>query len=165
MLSTSLAVHPWLATALLVAAVVLGPLVAWALADRRRTARGLAGLAIVAVGVLTLWPSRRDPVVGCDLGWHPALLAPEPLANVVLLVPVGVLLAVALRRLLVAALVGVLLPVALEAIQLAVPALGRSCALDDWTANAVGALLGVALGALGLAIARRRRRSDAASDA
>lgn len=158
MLSTTLAEHTWAAPSVLLALVVVGPLVAWWLTGTSRVARMLAVLAIVGVGLLTLWPSGSSTLEGCRLVWSVDLLAPEPLANVVLLVPVGLLLAVAMRQPILAALVGILLAAVIELVQALVPSLGRACTIDDWTANAVGAVLGVVLGAIGLALARWRRR-------
>ncbi|WP_144720575.1 VanZ family protein [Agrococcus jejuensis] len=158
MLSTYLAAYPWLAPSLLAAVVVLGPFVAWALAGGRRAATALAVLAIVGVGLLTLWPSGIAALEGCELSWSPNRLAPEPLANVVLLVPVGLLLAVAMRQPILAALLGAVLAAGIELTQALVPAIGRSCTLDDWVANAAGAVLGAVLGALGIALADWRQR-------
>ncbi|SDH71748.1 VanZ family protein [Agrococcus jejuensis] len=161
MLSTVLAAYPWLAPSLLAAVVVVGPFVAWALAGWRRAATALAVAAIVVVGLLTLWPSGIAALDGCELSWSPNLLAPEPLANVVLLVPVGLLLAVATRQPILAALLGAVLAAGIELTQAIVPAVGRSCTLDDWVANAIGSVLGAALGAIGVALADWRRRERA----
>lgn len=158
MLSTVLASYPWLAPSLLVLVVVVGPLVAWGLASVRRAAAVLAALAFGAVALLTLWPAGAAVGPGCALRWEVDLLAPEPLANVVLLVPAVLLLAVATRQPLLAALVGAIASAAIELVQAAVPAIGRACDASDWIANVVGAVLGAALGAIGIAIDRARGR-------
>ncbi|MFC7431379.1 MULTISPECIES: VanZ family protein [unclassified Agrococcus] len=157
-LSTILATYPWIAPSLLAVVVVLGPLVAWALAPVRRAAMVLAVAAFVAVGALTLWPTRAAVGAGCSLRWDVDLLAPEPLANVVLLVPPVLLLAVATRQPSLAALVGAIAAAAIEIVQAVLPMLGRACDVGDWAANATGSVLGAVLAAIGIAIARSRRR-------
>lgn len=157
MLSTILAAHPWLApAALAVLAVAAPPVGAW-LAGRRPIAWALAGLAALAVLVATLSPTARELDAGCVLVLEAQLTAPEPLANVVLTVPLAMLVGVAGRRPAVGTAVAVALALAIEALQALVPALGRSCAVDDALANGIGAVLGGLLALAALAIARRAR--------
>lgn len=165
MLSTVLAAHPWLAPAMLAAALAVGPLLGWWLVARPNVARVLAGVALVVVLGATLAPSAREVEAGCVLDWDVRLLAPEPLANVVLLVPVALLVGVATRRPLLGALAGVALSAAVEFAQALVPAIGRSCAAADLAANAVGAGLGALLAAAALLAARRRARAAVGSSA
>lgn len=155
MLSTLLAAYPWLAFALLAAAVVVGPPLGWWLATRPRAAWALAALAAVAVLVTTLYPTGREVELVCVLGRDGTLAGPEPLANVALFVPIGLLVGIASRRPALGALAGAVLTVAIELVQALAPALGRSCAVDDAIANAVGAALGAVLAAAALLLARR----------
>ncbi|ROR65883.1 VanZ family protein [Agrococcus jenensis] len=164
MLSTLLAAYPWLAFALLAAAVVVGPALGWWLAPRPRAAWALAALAGVAVLVTTLYPTGREVELVCVLGRDGTLAGPEPLANVALFVPIGLLVGVASRRPALGALAGAVLTVGIELVQALAPALGRSCAVDDAIANTVGAALGAVLAAAVLLVARRRTpREDAAA--
>lgn len=154
-LSTVLASHPWLAVALLASTVVVGPPLGWWLASRPRAARWLAVVAVVGVLVATLYPTGREVEVVCVLGRDGTLAGPEPLANVALFVPVGLLVGIASRRPALGALAGAVLTVAIELVQALAPELGRSCAIDDAIANAVGGALGAVLAAAALLLARR----------
>lgn len=155
MLSTILAAYPWLAPAALAAIVLVCPLFGALLVGRRRSAWILAALTALAVLLATLSPTGRELEVGCVLELEARLTAPEPLANVVLTVPLALLVGVATRKPALGAAVVVALAVAIEAVQALAPALGRSCAADDALANGVGGVLGALLAAL--AIARRAR--------
>ncbi|WP_051222669.1 VanZ family protein [Agrococcus lahaulensis] len=157
MLSTILAAHPWLAPAALAAVALAAPPIGAWLAGRPRIAWVLAGLAGIAVLAATLSPSGRELEPGCVLAVEARLTAPEPLANVVLTVPLAMLVGVASRRPALGAAVAAALAVAIEALQALVPALGRSCAVDDALANGIGAVLGALLAFAALAIARRAR--------
>lgn len=157
MLSTILAAYPWLAPAALAALVLVCPLIGALLVGRPRAAWILAALAALAVLVLTLSPTGRELEVGCVLELEARLTAPEPLANVVLTVPLALLVGVATRKPALGAAVVVALAVAIEAVQALAPALGRSCAADDALANGVGGVLGALLALAALAIARRAR--------
>jgi VanZ family protein len=68
----------------------------------------------------------------------------ESLLNVGLLLPLGFALVVAGRRIVWPALLVALLPAAIEITQVVVP--GRECSPSDYFANALGGLIGVALG-------------------
>lgn len=157
MLSTILAAYPWLAPAALAALALLSPIVGALLVGRPRASWTLAAVAGIAVLVATLSPTGRDLEVGCVLELEARLTAPEPLANVVLTVPLALLVGVATRRPALGAVVAVALAIAIEALQALVPALGRSCAADDALANGVGGVLGALLALAALAIARRAR--------
>jgi hypothetical protein len=71
----------------------------------------------------------------------------ESWLNIAMLVPLGVGLVLASRRVVWPAVLLVLLPVAIELTQVVVP--GRQCSAADWAANALGGLIGVTIGALG----------------
>lgn len=156
MITTFLVEHPWLSPTALALLIVLGPpLGAW-LRSRPRVAWALAGLAAVPVVALTFVPTGRRVEQTCEVAWY--LTAPsrvEPLANVVLFVPIALLLAVALGRPLLAFAVASATSVAVEAVQAAVPALGRSCSTIDLYSNVVGAALGAVLGAVACWLASR----------
>ncbi|MBO1770940.1 VanZ family protein [Agrococcus sp. TF02-05] len=157
MLSTILAGYPWLAPAALAALALLSPPIGALLVGRPRAAWTLAALAVLAVLVATLSPTGRELEAGCVLVVEARLTAPEPLANVVLTVPLALLVGVASRRPALGAAVTIVLALAIEAVQALVPALGRSCAADDALANGVGAAVGALLAVAALAIARRAR--------
>lgn len=161
-LSTYLAAYPWLGVAALVAAVALGLPLGWVLASRPRAAWVLAGAAAVGVLVATLYPTGRVVEVVCVLGRDGTLTGPEPLANVALFVPIGLLVGLATRRPVLGALTGAALTIAIELVQALVPAIGRSCAMDDALANALGATLGAVLA--GVVRLLPRRASTAAAD-
>ena len=138
----------------LAAVAVRGPLVrhtGW------RPGWTLASLfALAAVLALTLAPSRDYPrplgVRSClrgaagqvGNGSVVALGGAEAQLNLVLLAPLGVVLVLATRRWLVAAVVVVVLPALVELTQTQVP--GRTCSGSDYVANVAGAVGGVLLG-------------------
>ena len=159
MISTLLAEYPWLARGGVGVALVVAPFVAGWLLPRQRVAWALAYLSAAAIAGLTLLPDGTRRVAGCELPVAVAdLLGVEPLANVVLFLPLALALTAATGRPLPAFLVGLGASAAIELVQWAVPAIGRSCTSTDFVANTVGAALGAALAALGLLIARRRAR-------
>lgn len=127
---------------------------------------------IACVLVITLWPSPPDP--GANplllrlLDWaHGAglpaafdLVTLEVVANVVMFVPLGLLLASSARvpRPWLAVTAGLALSAAIETTQIALP--GRYPTLQDVVANTAGAALGAAaVVATRAARARRARRA------
>ncbi|WP_129337127.1 VanZ family protein [Cellulomonas endophytica] len=161
MLATVLAQHPWTTTAALVGLVVLGPAVGAWLVGRPRVSRVLLAPAVLLVALLTLVPTRRDLDVGCTVEWSlPRLAAVEPMANLVLFVPVVLLAGVLTRRPVVVVLAASGSSLVIETVQALVPALGRSCSSNDWLHNTLGALLGALLARAGLRLAQRRRGPD-----
>jgi glycopeptide antibiotics resistance protein len=68
----------------------------------------------------------------------------ESWLNIAMLVPLGFGLMLATRRVVWPSLLVVLLPVAIELSQVLIP--GRECSVSDWLANALGGLIGVAVG-------------------
>ncbi|MGB3674705.1 MAG: VanZ family protein [Candidatus Nanopelagicales bacterium] len=99
------------------------------------------------------------PQVTPDLFYRPSLEA----LNIWLFVPLGLsaMLLTHSSRMSAWIALGVLAtPIAIEAVQAAIPALGRSCAADDVLYTMVGAGIGLVLGLIashGHAIARKRR--------
>lgn len=155
MLTTFLVTHPWLTTVGFVALVVLGPPLGWLLAPHRRAAAVLAAVACVPVLLLTLVPTSRRAYATCAVEWSlPTPGRVELVANVLLLAPAVLLLAVALGRPVVALVVGSAASAAIEGLQALLPALGRSCSTNDWLSNTLGALLGALLAAFALWAAR-----------
>ncbi|WP_069385892.1 VanZ family protein [Cellulosimicrobium cellulans] len=166
MISTLLVAHPWFSPAVLCALVLLGPLAGRWLLQRPRVAWTLFGVSLLPVVLLTLVPTSREVFERCAVGWVlPTFGRVELMANVILLVPPVLLAAVAARRPVLALLGGVAGSAVIEAVQALVPALGRSCDTNDWLSNAIGALLGAALGAVAMWLSRRPRRSDDAAGA
>lgn len=163
MLSTYLAAFPWLAGVLLAAVVAIGLPAAWWLSRRPPLAWTLAAVAGTGALLLTLLPSAREVEVGCAVEWDVRLTAPEPLANVVLLVPFALLVGVAVGRRIAGPVAGLfagaVLAAAIETAQALLPAIGRSCSTGDWLANAIGAAIGALLAAVAVRLPRRTRRS------
>ncbi|MGM1028906.1 MAG: VanZ family protein [Actinomycetota bacterium] len=166
MLSTYLAAYPWLGIAALGVAVVVGLPLGWWLASRPSARQAWTLAAVAAIGVLaaTLYPTGRTVEVVCVLGRDGTLAGPEPLANVALFVPIGLLVGLASRRPALGALAGAALTVVVELVQALVPAIGRSCAMDDAIANALGAALGAVLAAVALLLPRRRGSREGTTD-
>ncbi|HEX4362240.1 MAG TPA: VanZ family protein [Pseudonocardia sp.] len=79
----------------------------------------------------------------------------ESWLNIAMLVPLGFGLMMATRRVVWPSLFVFLLPVAIELTQVVIP--GRECSVSDWVANALGGLVGVALGWLSQRWLRARK--------
>lgn len=165
MTTTFLVEHRWIPVAILVLLVGLGPPLGGWLAGRPRVARGLAVLAALPVLLLTLAPVDRELFARCAWEWTlPTPDRVELFANVALFAPPVFLAAVASRRPLPTVVLGSAASAAIEALQAAVPAIGRSCSSDDWVSNSAGAVIGgaVAVAALWLAGRRTARAGRAA---
>lgn len=113
-----------------------------------------------AVLLLTLFPTTYRTVETRCLadGGLAHLWSPEPLANVVLFVPLVLLAGIRTRRPAAMFLAGSVLSALIEAVQALVPVLGRSCTTGDWLANTAGALTGAVLAAAAIGIHRARSR-------
>ena len=160
MISTFLVEHPWLTSVALLAVLVVGPVLAYALANHVRVAWWLAGISFVVVIVITMYPESRVVEPGCEVSLpNLSLGAVESIANVILFVPPVLFAAVASRRPLIALAGGVALSALIELVQLAAPVIGRSCDTSDWITNAIGAAISAAVAALGLRLAASRRRA------
>ena len=164
MLSTVLALVPWLAFSVLIGVVVAGPFVGVWLAGRPRTTGALLGLAVLTVMGLTLYPDGAPyPSITCNPGLpYLAPTAGESTANILLFVPVSFLAGVLWRRPVAAVLGAVALSGAVEAIQALVVVIGRACDTSDWITNTIGAVVGAVLAASALTWHRRRTRREAA---
>ncbi|MGO2139896.1 MAG: VanZ family protein [Leucobacter sp.] len=159
MLATILVGYPWLTPSLLVCFIAASLFLARWLLPRRRLTWALLAAAVAVVLALVFWPTGREMTVSCATYWsipHPR--AVEPFANLVLFVPPVFFAAVLARRLLLAAIGGSAASAAIELTQALIPALGRSCATNDWVANSLGALIGAALAWAAIAIATRQAR-------
>lgn len=121
---------------------------------------------IVVVLVITLWPSPPDPgsipallrvlewAHGAGLPEAFDLVTAEVVANVVMFVPLGLLLATShrVRRPWLAVAAGLALSAAIETAQIALP--GRYPTVQDVVANTAGAALGAAAVVAGRALRR-----------
>ena len=164
MIATLLVEHPWFSPVVLallvMAALVVGP----RLVVHRRLTWALLGASAVPVVALTLVPVERELFARCTVQW--ALPTPgrvELMANVVLFVAPVLLAGAATRRPWAALIAGTGASVLVEALQAAVPAIGRSCDTNDWLANSIGAALGAGLAWLALRRAQRVWASQAAN--
>ena len=148
--------RPWLSPAAQALLVVLGPVLGRWLVDRPRLAWALTGVSLLPVAVLTLLPVDRELYARCTVQFaFPTPGRVELMANVVLFVAPLLLAGVATRRPLLALAAGTAGSAALEAVQAAVPGIGRSCDTGDWWCNTLGALVGAALAWAALRSARR----------
>ncbi len=159
MISTFLIEHRWVAPTALVLLVLIGPLAGRWLVTRPRTAWVLTVASMLPLALLTLVPQDRELFARCEVRWElPTLTGPESLANILLFAAPVLLASVATRRPALTTLAGSGLSVVVEAIQAAVPAIGRSCDSGDWINNTIGAVVGGALAWLSLTAARRQTR-------
>lgn len=156
MIATILVEHPWLSPTAFAALLVLGPLVVRWLVPRPTLARAATALSLLPLAALTLVPVQRELYSRCEVAWVlPTFGRVELAANVVLFAGPALLALAATRRAWLVVVAGSGLSAAIEAFQALVPALGRSCSTNDWLSNTIGVLLGVAVGAVGLAWANR----------
>ncbi|MEV4640961.1 VanZ family protein [Actinoplanes sp. NPDC049548] len=162
MISTFLVEHRWIAPAALVLLILAGPLAGSWLVTRPRIAWVLTAASMLPLALLTLVPQDRELFARCEVRWElPTLTGPESLANILLFVAPVLLAGVATRRPVLAVLAGTGLSVVVEAVQAAVPAIGRSCDSGDWINNTIGAVIGGPLAWLSLTAAERRQRRQA----
>ena len=157
MAASLLAQNPELARAGIVVLLLAAPTVAGWLRSRSRVAWALVLWSVVLLAALTLLPAAPKADMTCELAFAPRdLLRIEPLANIILFVPLTLALTAATRRPWTAFLVGAGASAMIELLQFGVPMIGRSCTSTDWVANTVGAGLGAALASFGLLLADRR---------
>lgn len=160
MITNILLEYPWMSPAALVLIVVLGPILGRWLVSRPTAAWWLLGASLLPVAITTLVPVDRRLEQFCAVQW--ALPTPsrvELMANVVLFVAPTLLFAVATRRTALALFIGIGLSAAIELTQGLVPAIGRSCDTTDWTSNAIGVIIGAALGVAALRLANAGGRT------
>jgi len=159
MLTDFLISHKWLMPMTLVLLIVFGPIIGMWLSSRPRLAWILVGFSLLPIALLTLVPVDRELFERCTIQWMlPTPNRVELFANVVLFVAPAMLVGVATRRPLVALAAGSGLAVILEAIQAAVPAIGRSCDTTDWLSNSIGAAIGAGLAISALYLKDRSTR-------
>lgn len=165
MISTFLVEQRWIAPVALVLLALVGPLAGSWLVTRPKIAWVLTAASMLPLALLTLVPQDRELFARCEVRWElPTLTGSESLANVLLFVAPMLLVGVVTRRPVLAALAGSGLSVVVEAVQAAVPPIGRSCDSGDWVNNTLGAVIGGALAWLSLtAVARRTRRASSTS--
>ncbi|SFK18557.1 VanZ family protein [Cellulomonas sp. KH9] len=140
----------------------------------RRVVVPLLVVYLAAVGAVTLTPGRTHDgslgVVRTVLAWLDERGVPlrfevvEPLANVVMFVPFGVLvgLLVGLRRWWAVVLLGLATSAAIETVQRVLP--DRFSTVQDVVMNTLGAAVGVAVLAWVVARAGRTRPGSASAD-
>jgi len=159
-LSTLLALAPWLAFSVLIAAIVVGPVVGVRLVDRPRPTAALLVVVLIAVLALTLYPDGDPyPTIACSAGLpYLAPTAVESTANILLFVPIALLAGVLWRRPVAAVLGASALSIVIEVVQAVVLVIGRACDTSDWITNTLGAVIGGILAAAALAWRRRRSR-------
>lgn len=111
------------------------------------------GFGVDAVTVRECVPSTRGELLG-DL--REVGRSRESLLNVLLLLPLGAFAMLATRRILLSAVLVVVLPGVIELAQTQIP--GRLCSGSDYIANALGGLVGVAIGAVAAWLISRSAR-------
>lgn len=152
---------PWLAFAVLLAVVVVGPVVGCVLVSRPRTTTTLLAAALLAVLGLTLFPEGvRDPAIGCAVELpHLAPTAVESTANILLFVPVALLAGLRWRKPVLAIICASALSALIEGAQAIVPAVGRACDTGDWITNTIEAVVDGVLAAVALTADQHLTRS------
>ncbi len=158
MISTFIVEHQTLMAVLVVGALVVCVALAAVLVRGghagRRVAAALAALGLLGIVGFTLVPdSAQAPDVRCNLDPVYFLLDHE---NMLLFLVPALFALVALRRPLLVLGAGIALSFAIEAVQAAVPAVGRRCDVDDWLANGLGTLAGVAVATVLVSVLDRR---------
>lgn len=158
--------HPFVVPVALVLCV-LAVLLSRAVGRRLGCGRAAAALLLVACALpvaMTLTPQTAADL-GTGVTCVTAVRPPsewgrggEELANVALLAPAGLLLALLVPRgyALVALLLAALFPVLVETVQMLAPGLGRLCETTDAVLNLLGLAAGAALGTLLRLLVRRR---------
>ena len=149
MITDFLLQHPirvW--TALVLIATFCLAVGAWVLrrpVPGKKVAWVVSGLTLLPILALTLMPVTRTLYAVCVVQFDlpTSLRVGDVLANLVLFVPVAWFATLASRRPLVILVVGSLVSAALEAVQAAIPAIGRSCDTNDWFNNTIGIAIGV----------------------
>ena len=119
-------------------------------AAHRVAGAAITGIALVLIGLLTLWPSSAESVSftppSCVFCTEQA--AVDGILNLLLFAPLGVGLSLLGFRVGAAALIALALTVGVEVLQFGVVT-GRDASIADIIANGAGGILGIALGRLG----------------
>lgn len=142
-----------------VGAIVLAGVLAGAGRTGRRVAAGIAAAAVLVVLGLTLTPDTPSgTTVTCNL--EPYRIVGDEFNIALFLLP-ALFAVIASRRPGAVLAVAVGLSLVIEVVQATAPSLGRRCDIDDWLANSVGAVTGVLLAMVVLAlvdkVGQRRR--------
>ena len=144
----------------LIGTVVLAYFLARAPRHGRRTAVIITGVALAAVIGLTLTPDTYPlDVATCNFQSNTPF---GDYLNIALFLLPAIFGVIATRKPLLVLAVGIGFSAFIELIQYLVPWFGRRCDVDDWLANSLGTLIGVAIGAAVLWVARRRAARNAA---
>jgi hypothetical protein len=141
---------------LLIAVVCMG--VGYLVLRRRgqRILWALAALSVLPIVALTLVPTSGRAYAVCAVQFAvPTLGTVELLANVALFFPPVFFATLATRRPLLMLAAGAGLSAAIEAVQAAVPAIGRACDTNDWAMNTIGATVAVLLAGATVALTDR----------
>ncbi|MFJ2058361.1 VanZ family protein [Streptomyces sp. NPDC087908] len=139
-----------LAITVTLAAGVLAYGVAARNVDRRPAVfYGLWASSTVGPVLLTTWGGSGIATLQCTINpaYVQAFATTQGQLNVALFVPFGLLAVLATRRILLSAALGALFTAAVETAQATLPLVSRLCDTDDLVTNAVGALIGVGIGA------------------
>ena len=165
MLSTFIVENYAIVRMLMVVALVAAVVVAALLVHRRRIASILASVGLLVVLGLTLTPDTNPlPAQVCNLQSY------TPFGddfNILLFLVPAIFAVVAMRHPLIVLAGGIAISAGIELAQYLVPWFGRRCDVDDWLANSLGTLIGVALAvAVGAVVTwwGKRRKPSASSD-
>jgi VanZ family protein len=151
--------YKWLAPAVLLVMVLIGPILGARVARHPRLAWLLTGISLLPVVALTLVPVQRELYGFCIVQWSlPTFGRVELLANVVLFVAPVLFAGIASRRPMAMLVAGSALSVLVEIFQALVPAIGRSCDTTDWLSNTIGALIGSLLAIIALRVTKRQQQ-------
>ena len=168
MLSTFIVENYLLVRLLLIAALVAAVVVTAILVRvrrGRRIAAVLAGVGLVVVVALTLTPDTYPlDAATCNLQPYSPF---TDVYNILLFLVPALFAVVATRHPLIVLAGGIALSAGIELVQFLVPWFGRRCDVDDWLANTLGTLVGVAL-AVGVSTVAKwwdRRRAASTSSA
>ena len=144
----------------LLATIVLAYFLARAPRRGRRISVIITGVALAAVVGLTLTPDTYPlDVATCNFQSYTPF---GDYLNIALFLLPAIFGVIATRKPLLVLAAGIGLSAFIELLQYLVPWFGRRCDVDDWLANSLGTLIGVAIGAAVLWVARRRTARDAA---
>ncbi|MFG3343434.1 VanZ family protein [Streptomyces sp. NPDC048018] len=116
----------------------------------RRALKGLFGASVTAVVSLTLWstgsPIQQPRVCVVNRDLIEPFTTDQGLLNAGLFLPVGLLGALATRKIIGTIAFGIVLTFAIETLQGALPFLGRGCDTSDLQMNSLGEAVGALLG-------------------
>lgn len=124
----------------------------------RKTLVTLGIVSLLGVVALTMTPSGEGSNgIFCTVQFSVPFEGIDTLANVALLFPLTLFVALLSRRPLRVLVAASGLSALIELVQAFLAALGRACDTNDWFMNTVGAVLGALIAAVILAMDRRQR--------